>query len=388
MLPNGCEDTCNSWWRHQMETFSALLAICAGNSPVPGKFPTQRPVTRSFDVFFDLRLNKRLSKQSRGWWFETLSRPLWRHRNVLWQRDSVGDYHPQHKDLWICYLTKTHILCSLGAVKHPSWFGTKAESPGRSGGTMRPTLNHGTDGHMLNNKTKCFSSIALRYIPLQWDFHNIDDRHYQITDIKQMFGTRASNKILNIVKVLAFRTILGASYIIATFIVDIELSLTLYTLGFVCLCPYADLIWLIHCLSIHFDVLCSQDFELIYTFFRYVILILMVLLCHILAQINELPSCIAKDIFKALFVDDLAICFRGRSPDTIERHLQQAVNSIQEFATRNGFRFAAHKCKVVHFTAPRSRAQRPPHCEDWKHTSAGGGVHEVPWAVVGLAPLI
>ena len=70
-----------TWWRHQMETFSVLLAICAGNSPVPGEFPTQRPVTRSFDVFFDLRLNKRLSKQSWGWWFETLLRPLWRHRN-------------------------------------------------------------------------------------------------------------------------------------------------------------------------------------------------------------------------------------------------------------------------------------------------------------------
>ena len=48
------------WWRHQMETFSALLAIRAGNSPVPGEFPAQRPVTRSFDVFFDLRLNLRL----------------------------------------------------------------------------------------------------------------------------------------------------------------------------------------------------------------------------------------------------------------------------------------------------------------------------------------
>ena len=44
-----------------METFSALLAICAGNSPVPGEFPAQRPITRSFDVFFDLRLNKRLN---------------------------------------------------------------------------------------------------------------------------------------------------------------------------------------------------------------------------------------------------------------------------------------------------------------------------------------
>ena len=68
-----------SWWRHQMETFSALLAICAGNSPASAEFPAQRPVTRSFDVFFDLCLNKRLRKQSRGWWFETLSIPLWRH---------------------------------------------------------------------------------------------------------------------------------------------------------------------------------------------------------------------------------------------------------------------------------------------------------------------
>ena len=71
------------WWRHQMETFSALLAICAGNSPVPGEFPTQRPVTRSFDVYFDLRPNKQLSKQWRGWWFETPSWSLWRHRNAL-----------------------------------------------------------------------------------------------------------------------------------------------------------------------------------------------------------------------------------------------------------------------------------------------------------------
>ena len=50
-----------SWWRHQMETFSALLAICAGNSPVTGEFPPQKPVTRSLYIFFDLLLNKRLS---------------------------------------------------------------------------------------------------------------------------------------------------------------------------------------------------------------------------------------------------------------------------------------------------------------------------------------
>ena len=59
------------WWRHWIETLSALLAICVGISPVTGEFPAQRPVTRSFDVFFDVRLNKRLSKQLRGWWFET-----------------------------------------------------------------------------------------------------------------------------------------------------------------------------------------------------------------------------------------------------------------------------------------------------------------------------
>ena len=82
-----------SWWRHQMETFSALLAICTGNSPVPGEFPAQRPVTRSLHVFFDLHLNKPLSKQSWDWWFETLSRPLWRHCNDFsYNEESTGNW--------------------------------------------------------------------------------------------------------------------------------------------------------------------------------------------------------------------------------------------------------------------------------------------------------
>ena len=46
-----------------MGIFSALLAFCAGDSPVTGEFPAQKPVTRTFDVFFDHRLNKRVSKQ-------------------------------------------------------------------------------------------------------------------------------------------------------------------------------------------------------------------------------------------------------------------------------------------------------------------------------------
>ena len=76
----------SSWWRHQMETFSALLAICAGNSLVTGGFTSQRLVTGSFNVFFHLRLNKRLSTQGWGWWFVTPSRPLWRHCKLQRQR--------------------------------------------------------------------------------------------------------------------------------------------------------------------------------------------------------------------------------------------------------------------------------------------------------------
>ena len=67
------------WWHHEMETFSALLALCEGKPPVTGWFPPQRSVTRSFDVCFDLRLNKRLSKQSTARCFDTPSCSLWRH---------------------------------------------------------------------------------------------------------------------------------------------------------------------------------------------------------------------------------------------------------------------------------------------------------------------
>ena len=87
----------NSWWRHQMETFSALLAFCEGNSPVTGEFPSQRPVARRFDVFFDMHPNKRLNKPSRHRWFETPSRTLWCHRNVTTLQPptcSVQSHHP------------------------------------------------------------------------------------------------------------------------------------------------------------------------------------------------------------------------------------------------------------------------------------------------------
>ena len=72
---NPCHDTCSvfmifkSWWRHQVETSISHRWI-----PL-----THRPVTRNYEVFFDLRLNKRLSKQSRRRWFEMSLRSLWRH---------------------------------------------------------------------------------------------------------------------------------------------------------------------------------------------------------------------------------------------------------------------------------------------------------------------
>ena len=67
-------------WRHQMETFSALRALCADNSPVNS--PHKGQSRRALMVSLICALNKRLSKQSWGWWFETPSRSLWRHCNV------------------------------------------------------------------------------------------------------------------------------------------------------------------------------------------------------------------------------------------------------------------------------------------------------------------
>ena len=89
-----------SGWRHQMETFSALGALCAGNSPGTGEFPAQRPVTWSFDVFFDLW---QLSKQWRRWWFEMPSCALWRDCNAYLISMNIppdvlpiGVHHPLH----------------------------------------------------------------------------------------------------------------------------------------------------------------------------------------------------------------------------------------------------------------------------------------------------
>ena len=92
-----------SWWRHQIETFYTLVILCAGNSPITDEFPSQRPLTRSFDVFFDLRLNKRLSKQSWCWIFEMPSQSLWRHCNV----DVVSI---KYRPMWEATTTEAQLL--------------------------------------------------------------------------------------------------------------------------------------------------------------------------------------------------------------------------------------------------------------------------------------
>ena len=81
---------------------SALLSFRAGNSPATGEFPAQRPVMQSFDVFYDLHLNKRLSKQSWGWWFEMLSWSLWRHHNdiMFWLTKLMS---PMTPDMWVLF---------------------------------------------------------------------------------------------------------------------------------------------------------------------------------------------------------------------------------------------------------------------------------------------
>ena len=76
-----------------------------GESPVPGEFPAQKPVTRSFHAFLDLRLNKPLSKQSWGWRFETLSHPSCRHCD-----DKTAGYLIVYVELHEEVISQTHQL--------------------------------------------------------------------------------------------------------------------------------------------------------------------------------------------------------------------------------------------------------------------------------------
>ena len=78
-----------TWWRHQMETFSALLALCEGTPLVACGFPSQRPVTRSFDVFL-------ICASTNNWVNNRDVGNLGRHRDhhdvtlMIWANDTYG----------------------------------------------------------------------------------------------------------------------------------------------------------------------------------------------------------------------------------------------------------------------------------------------------------
>ena len=129
-----CRDNCKYHddainWKH----FPRYWPFVPGSSPVTVEFPAQRPVTRSFEVLFDVRLNTQLSKQSWGWWFETSSCPLWSHCNVhiehsWWNRKKKLSTHLPHlldRHLF-CYYRWADILANLWLTTNTSeddhWF--------------------------------------------------------------------------------------------------------------------------------------------------------------------------------------------------------------------------------------------------------------------------
>ena len=167
-------------WRHQMETFSALLAICAGNSPVP----VQRPVTRSFDVFFDLRPNKRLSKQWWGWWFEAQSRPLWRHcsdvsfvvnmNNLLNKSSSCRFFARRRHNIHVMSLKKRESLLKIGIICRDYCF-ISYDSTHLAPGEVKPYLS------ILDALSVCLYSCRT--------YRNNESLFIDDFSTKQMLGT-------------------------------------------------------------------------------------------------------------------------------------------------------------------------------------------------------
>ena len=151
-----------------MKTFSALLAICAGNSPVT------RPVTRSFDVFFDLRLDKRLNKQSWGWWFETPSGQLWRHCNVtsvqetcwkLWVNKPHKSDKNKHKNKPKQNTTNSSEY-SIGHYRHVTWASGSFESLATRLFVQELANNKGTSKHHIPGHCEGNPPITALLAPL------------------------------------------------------------------------------------------------------------------------------------------------------------------------------------------------------------------------------
>ena len=115
------------------ENIFRVAGHLCGEFTVTSEFPTQRAVPRSFDIFFDLHLNKRLSKQSWGWWFETPSHPLWHHCNsipvtIVYERNTFATGLLIYWGSWCKSQTMSHLtvvislnLCRLTTTTKPKW---------------------------------------------------------------------------------------------------------------------------------------------------------------------------------------------------------------------------------------------------------------------------
>ena len=66
-------------------------------------------------------------------------------------------------------------------------------------------------------------------------------------------------------------------------------------------------------------------------------------------KINSNLNCLDPKTDGSLYVDDFCMCYRSKSMRTIERHLQQCINRIEDWALHNGFKFSKSKTQCVHF---------------------------------------
>ena len=154
-----------------METFSALLDLCAGNSPVTGEFPTQMPLTRSFDVFSDLHLNKRLSKHSWGWWFETPSRPLWHHCNELHSMTAHASACSNESGSFVLLITRQ--------FRNPCCIGKNhfEKSP-------RQNIDFGQNRQhifLIHSLVLCYLTRTLKLIDHKWELYWNASKHSAVT---------------------------------------------------------------------------------------------------------------------------------------------------------------------------------------------------------------
>ena len=154
-----------------METFPALLVLCARNSAVPGDFPSQRPVTRSFDIFFDLYL------LSRGWWFETPSRSLWRHcighatrmhffmsKRMIAIYSNLVDVRMLSYKIW---LDTKPVLCQVRLCMplktRPAWFGLWYFAPSYPTRSCILAITYKLDSTVCNNLLNSFATVGMHF---------------------------------------------------------------------------------------------------------------------------------------------------------------------------------------------------------------------------------